>query len=61
MMSSRSVRKKNKVVQLKVLEVNIERCSDWAAVLVAESYMCDWEGSAGGRAGQDISIIQESR
>jgi hypothetical protein len=45
-MSSRNVRKKNKSVQLNVN--NIERCSDWAAVLVAELYMCDWEGSAGG-------------
>lgn len=24
-------------------EVNTERCSDWAAVLVAELFMCDWE------------------
>ncbi len=46
------MRQKNKslVVQLKV---NIEQCSDWAAVLVAECYMCDWEESAGG-AGRNI-------
>lgn len=28
-------------------EVNTERCSDWAAVLVAELFMCDWEKGAG--------------